>query len=167
MSNANAFLDYTIGGWALQTISTFASGQYFSPSFSGSDPSHTNTSGGLPDRICNGNLPGDRRTVAKWFDDGCFVRPAAGHFGNAGVNSLEGQGINVHHLSVAKSFPVTERVKTTLTAQISNLFNHPHFLNPNNSISNPNPGMFTSVVQNYNPEKQGFRQIDLKLRIQW
>jgi hypothetical protein len=167
MSNANALLDYTIGGWGLQTISTFASGQYFSPSFSGSDPSNTNTSGGLPDRICNGNLPGDQRTVAQWFDPGCFAPPAVGHFGNAGVNSLEGQGINVHHLSVAKSFPVTERVKTTLTAQISNLFNHPHFNNPNNNISNPNPGMFTSVVPNYNPEKQGFRQIDLKLRVQW
>ncbi len=139
LSNAPAVVNHLIGGWNLQTISYFGTGQYFSPAFSGTNPSNTNTSGGLPDRIADGNKPSDQRTKTQWFDPTAFKVPAPGHFGNSGVNILEGQGLNVHHLSVAKSFPFTERWKMTFTGEISNLFNHPHFNNPNNNISNPNP----------------------------
>ncbi len=90
-----------------------------------------------------------------------------GRYGNSGVNILEGQGINVHHLSIAKMFPLTERFKMTFTGEISNLFNHPHFNNPNNNISNPDPGKFTTIVPNYNPEKQSYRQVAVKLRVEF
>jgi hypothetical protein len=73
----------------------------------------------------------------------------------------------VTHVSVAKTFFITERFKFALTGAFSNLFNHPHFNNPNNNISNPNPGMYTSTVANYNPEKQGYRQVDVKVRLEW
>ena len=78
-----------------------------------------------------------------------------------------GQGIHVHHLSIAKTFPIFEQFRLTMTGQLSNLFNHPHFNNPNTTINNPNPGMFTSEIAQYNPERQGARQIGLKLRIEW
>jgi hypothetical protein len=41
------------------------------------------------------------------------------------------------------------------------------FNNPNANISAANFGMFTSIVANYDPQKQGYRQIDFKLRINW
>jgi hypothetical protein len=167
LSNAPALVNGLIGGWNFQTISYFGTGQYFSPAFSGSDPSNTGTNGGLPDRIADGNKSGDERTKTQWFDPAAFKVPAPGHFGNSGVNILEGQGLNVHHLSVAKSFPFTERWKMTFTGEISNLFNHPHFNNPNNNISNANPGQFTSIIPNYNPEKQSYRQVAVKLRIEF
>ena len=78
-----------------------------------------------------------------------------------------GQGINVHHLSLAKTFNIWEQLRFTMTGQISNMFNHPHFNNPNPSINNPNPGMFTSEIAQFNPERQGARQIGLKLRLEW
>ena len=167
LSNAPSMVNGVLGGWTMQTISTLASGPYFSPSFSGSDPSGTNTSGGLPDRVRDGNLAGDQRSYFKWFDGTAFAIPQIGHFGNSGANILVGQGIAVHHLSVAKTFPIWERLKFTLTGQISNVLNHPHFNNPNTSINNPNPGMFTSEIAQYNPERQGARQIGLKLRFEW
>jgi hypothetical protein len=182
LSNAPAVVSTVLGGWNLQTISYFGTGTYFSPSFSTLDPSNTNTQGGLPDRIADGNLPGDQRTKTRWFDPAAFKIPGCpdskpvcsaserqnvGRYGNSGVNTLEGQGVNAHHLSVAKTFPFTERWKMTLTGEISNLFNHPHFNNPNNNISNPNPGQFTSIVPNYNPEKQSYRQVAVKLRIEF
>ncbi len=170
LSSSPWIVDELLGGWAMQTISTFASGGYFSPSFSGSDPSNTNTVGGLPDRVAD-NSTFDSHATPQWFNQAgylqAFKAPQAGHYGNSGANILQGQGINVHHLSLAKTFPITERFKTTFTGQISNIMNHPHFNNPNTNISNPNPGLMTSVIPNYNPEKQGFRQIDLKLRIEW
>jgi Carboxypeptidase regulatory-like domain/TonB dependent receptor len=167
MSSAPAAVDRVLGGWNLQAISTFASGGYFSPGFSGTNPSNTNTSGGLPDRIADGNLSGDNRNFRQWFDPTAFAIPQPGHFGNSGGNILVGQGINVQHLSIAKTFPIFEQLRMTFTGQLANLFNHPHFNNPNSTINNPNPGLFTSQIAQYNPEKQGARQIALKIRLEW
>ena len=167
MSSAPGVVDRVLGGWNLQSISTFASGPYFSPGFSGTNPSNTNSSGGLPDRIADGNLGSGQRTDNKWFDASSFAIPQPGHFGNSGANILVGQGISVHHLSIAKTFQIFEQLRLTMTGQISNLFNHPHFNNPNTTINNPNPGMFTSEIAQYNPERQGARQIGLKVRLEW
>jgi len=167
LTDAPGVVEQILGGWGLQGVSTFASGAYFSPSFSGSDPSNTGTSGGLPDRVADGNKSDDQQTRLQHFDPTAFAVPAKGGFGNSGTNILLGDGVNVHHLSVAKTFPITERFKLTLTGAFSNLFNHPHFNNPNNNISNPDPGKFTSTVANYNPEKQSYRQVDVKLRLAW
>lgn len=167
MANAPGPVEQILGGWGIQAVSTFATGGYFSPSFSGSDPSNTNTSGGLPDRVANGNKDSGSRTRLQWFDPLAFTVPTNGHFGNSGANILLGNGINVTHLSVAKAFPVTERFKVTLTGAFSNLFNHPHFNNPLTNISTADPGKFTSTVANYNPEKQSYRQVDVKIRLEW
>lgn len=167
LSNAPGIVDRLIGGWMLQTVSYFASGTYFSPSFSGSDPSNTDTFGGLPDRIADGNLPSGQRSPDLWFDPSAFAEPAPGHYGNSGANILEAQGINVHHLSLAKRFPLTERFSATFTGAISNLFNTPHFASIRTDILNPGAGQYTSVVADYNPEKQTGRRVSLKLRVEW
>ncbi|RPJ59001.1 MAG: hypothetical protein EHM23_15605 [Acidobacteria bacterium] len=167
LTNAPGVVDHILGGWGIQGVSTFATGAYFSPSFSGSDPSNTGTSGGLPDRVADGNLSKDDRTRWTHFDPTAFAIPPKGRFGNSGTNILLGDGVNVHHLSLAKTFSVTERLKVTMTGAFSNLFNHPHFNNPRNGINSPDPGKFTGTVANYNPEKQSYRQVDLKLRVAW
>jgi hypothetical protein len=166
LADAPKVVDYILGGWTTQFITTFASPTYFSPAYAGSDPSGTNTVGGLPNRIADGNKTGSR-PVSQWFDPTAFAVPTLGTFGNAAPNSLELYPINVQHLSLAKVFPITERLKTTLTGSFSNLMNHPHFQSINNNISNPNPGMYTSTRPNYEPEKQSFRQVDLKIRFEW
>ena len=72
----------------------------------------------------------------QWFNPASFAVPQKGKFGNASPNSLEGYGIMVQHMSVAKSFRITERLHTTFTGSFSNLFNHPHFQSINTNISN-------------------------------
>src|SRR5262249_21307674 len=96
MSSAPTVVNHVLGGWNLQTISYFGSGQYFSPSYSGFDASNTNTTGGLPDRIADGNRSGDARTVLQWFDPSAFVRPPSGRFGNSGGRVLVSQALNAH-----------------------------------------------------------------------
>jgi len=155
-----------LGGWSMQFIVTFASGGYFSPAFSGSDPSHTNTSGGLPDCISD-PLSGITQSVNQYYNLAAFAVPPSGRYGNCNVNVLEGYPVHVGHVSMAKTFSITERLKTTFTAQISDFTNTPHYQNPNNNISNANFAMFTAVIPNYMPEKQGYRQISLKLRLVW
>ncbi len=166
MSDAPKVVDLLIGGWVTQFVTTFASPTYVSPAFAGSDPSGTNTVGGLPDAISS-PYDGFDRTISQWFNPKAFAVPTLGKFGNSTPNSLEGYGINVQHLSLAKRFRITERLSTTFTGAFSNLMNHPHYQAINTNISNPNPGMFTGTRPNYEPEKQSFRQIDLKLRVEF
>jgi hypothetical protein len=52
LGNASSVVNHIVGGWQLYWIAVMDSGRFFSPSFSGSDPSNTNTVGGLPDRVC-------------------------------------------------------------------------------------------------------------------
>ncbi len=166
LATAPRIVDAVLGGWTMQGISTIASPTYVSPAFGGSDPSGTQTSGGLPDAISS-PYSGFNRTINQWFNPAAFTVPQKGHFGNASPNSLEGYGINVQHVSLAKSFRITERLRTTLTGSFSNLLNHPHFNSINTNISNANPGMFTSTRPNYEPEKTSYRQVDVKLRVSW
>jgi hypothetical protein len=138
-------------------------GQFFTPSFSGSDPSNTNTSGGRPDRIRNGNLPSGERTLERWFDATAFAVPATGRFGNAAQYVLEGPGMHVHNLSVSKQFKTRERINTTFMVAAQNLFNHPTFATPAANISAPGTVGVISSTRSY----LGARIVELRLRIQF
>jgi hypothetical protein len=172
LGNANGVVDAILGGWNLQSNANFASGTYFSPSFTGTNPANTNTSGGLPDCLSNGNLPNGTRNWNTWFNAAAFAIPQPGQYGNCGGDTLVGPGIYVLHASLSKDFHIFERLKATFTMQVSNVMNHPSMGNgtpptPNTSINQPNPGQFTAEEPYYNPERQGARQIGLKLRLSW
>lgn len=154
-------VNHVVGGWQLYWIAYLQTGQFFSPGFSGSDPSNTNTSGGLPDRIANGNLPSGQRSVDHWFDPSAFVVPPAGRFGNSGVDVLEGPGMHLHNLSLVKGFPITERIRLTYVAAMTNVLNHPNFANPSADISSPASVGIISSVTDYS----GFRQMEMRLRL--
>jgi hypothetical protein len=167
LSQAPAAVDQVLGGWTLQTTSFIASGKHFDVSFSGSDPSNTNTFGGRPDRICDGNLPKSQRTVEQWFDPNCFAVPQAGSFGNAGTNILVGPGIHSHNAALVKRFSLGERLTLTYNASFSNVFNRPHFGNPRSNISAPDPGRLASGLDWQAEAHQGARRGQMMLRLEW
>lgn len=169
LSQAPRFVDAALGGWQLGWIMYLQSGQYFTPSYSGSDPSNTNTFGGIPDRIADGNLPGGERDPNLWFDPSAFVAPAPGRYGNSGVAILEGPGLNLNHLSAIKRFQITERVHFVLQGNFTNIFNHSHFDWPNFNISVP-----ANVARVYQlreglggREMSGPRNIQFRFRIEF
>ena len=135
LGQSNPVVSGILGGWQVYWIGYLESGHYFSPSFSGSDPSNTNTSGGLPNRVCDGNLPSADRTLKRWFDPSCFAVPTAGNFGNSGAFVLEGPGYNMQDVSVAKTFHLSERFKLTFTTAATNILNHPNFNDPSANIT--------------------------------
>lgn len=208
MNNAPRVVDALVGGWGLQTISYFGSGDYMTPFFYGFDVANNNFNSYIPDVIpgTNGNLPGGQRSENRWFNTpvvscsdpkgcgigfatpfvysqvGAFKVPGCpdtdplclntanvppGRFGNAGFNTLIGPRLNVHHLSVAKTFHLTERVGMTFTTAISDLFNHPHFYDPDTYIQNADAGQLITPRADYEPEKAGHRQISFKLRFEF
>ncbi|HWQ56956.1 MAG TPA: TonB-dependent receptor [Bryobacteraceae bacterium] len=155
LSSAPAVVDHILGGWRLYWIVYAETGQFFTPSFSGSDPSNTNTSGGLPDRIANGNLPSGERRLGRWFDPAAFVVPAKGTFGNSGVNILEGPGLHEHNITIAKDFKLNERMRFTLMAAMQNAFNHPNFNNPTSAnISTPGTVGVINSTRAFAPGRQ-------------
>src|SRR5690606_35970961 len=141
----------------------------FTPSFSGSDPSYTGTFGGIPDRVCDGNLESGQQSVERWFDTSCFQVPALGRFGNSGVNILEGPGLHLHHLSLTKEIAISERFTLKYIAGISNLFNQPQFDFPRTNISASDPGRITQirVGADLSMEKTRARQMEMTLRLEW
>jgi hypothetical protein len=170
MGHAPAAVDAILGGWQAQTVHYFQGGQYFTPSYSGSDPSNTNTQGGLPDRITDGNLDRGVRGVARWFDAAAFAVPTAGRFGNSGVNILQGPGLNLHHLAVTKEFRLKERWKIVYQATLNNIFNHPAYNFPNANISVP--GQVGRLFQTWEGGGSGrevsdARHVYMRLRVEF
>ncbi len=168
LANAPKPAEVVLGNWQLFWISYLGTGTYFSPSFSGSSPSNTGVNGGLPDLIGNpNNVPGGR-TYNLWFNAAAFAVPPPGRFGDALPYSLIGEPLNVHHLSIAKSFRLTEKLSYTFTAAVSNLFNHPTFTSPLSNISASGVGAFTSTVGVFTSnERAGPRQITFKGRFEF
>ncbi|MEK7405411.1 MAG: carboxypeptidase regulatory-like domain-containing protein [Acidobacteriota bacterium] len=161
-------VNHVLGGWKIVWLSHAQTGQFFSPSFSGRDPSNTNTSGGRADRICNGNLPPGQRKLERWFDTSCFAVPPAGRFGNSGVNVVEGPAFLTHNVSITKRFPLTERLHLDYMLTISNLFNHPNFTSPASNISVPaQAGVITSQQGRYGAARAGARFMDMRLRLEF
>ena len=168
LPNVPGPVNQVIGGWKFAWASILQTGQYFSPSFSGSDPSGTNTSGGLPNRIANGNLPTDQRSLSRWFDTTAFTAPTPGHFGNSGVNILQSPGEITHNISLSKRFPLTERLHLDFMCMVSNLFNHPNFLAPGSNISaSGQAGVITSQYSYFDNDKSGPRSVEFRGRLEF
>ncbi len=169
LAHAPAAVNGILGGWRMIWATVLQSGQYFSPSYSGSDQSNTNTSGGLPNRVADGNLPAGQRVVTEFFDASAFVVPPKGQFGNSGVNILQGPGVSLEDLSVVKEFKVTERWRVQFQTMILDLFNTPTFTFPAANISVPGQvGRISALLTSGDPSNATLvsnRSIVMRLRI--
>jgi hypothetical protein len=145
LPSARGVVDHVLGGWSLYWLSLMETGLRFSPSFSGADPSNTNTSGGLPDRIADGNLPNDRKALNRWFDPSAFAVPPRGRYGNSAPFVLVGPGLNNQGVTMMKTFRLTERVRWMFGMALENAFNHPNYAIPNANVSSNSAGVISST----------------------
>jgi hypothetical protein len=171
-----------LGGWQTSWNINLQSGQYFTPNFTGRDPSNTNTIGGRPDRIANGNLPVGQRVIERWFDAAAFKIPGCpdsnpvcpestranvGRFGNSGLNILEGPGIANLDFALGKYFQVNEKSKLQFRLIMVNALNHPNFAVPRATITAPaTVGTINAMARVLNGEP-ATREINLGLRLEW
>jgi hypothetical protein len=135
--NRRGPLDWVLGGWQLSAIYNTQTGEFLTPAFSGSDPSNTQSFGGVPDRIKDGNLPSTQRSLDHWFDPSAFAAPPNGRFGNAGHGILEGPSRQAMNLGLFKNFHTTEKSSLRFQATFTNATNHPNYGTPNLNISQP------------------------------
>lgn len=114
--NRSDVLGRVLGGWELSSSFVAQTGNYLPPVFSGSDPSNTQTFGGLPSVIGSWKLPGGQQSINHWFNPAAFTVPAAGQFGNAGYGIILGPGHWSVNAALLKNFRITERVNLRFQA---------------------------------------------------
>jgi hypothetical protein len=168
-SGMPALLNRLASDWSLGATLYFQSGLLFNPTFSGVDPSGTGIVGGRPDRLADGNLPADQRTLDRWFDVSAFAIPAAnrGSFGTSARNVLEGPGLNVQHFNLVRSLALGEKIRLQLLVNVFNAFNHPGFDLPNHDLSDPASfGRITST-RFLLEQKSSSRSMLLQMRLQF
>ena len=150
LSNASRMVDYAIGGWGLEGITTLQSGfplffdtnQNLTGSFGGG--SRPNYTAGCPKSTSGGAVA----RLNHWFNTTCFTQPAAFTFGNETRNDdqLKAPGIANWDSSLFKNFAVDSkgRVNVQFRAEVFNLFNRVQFGYPGQVLGTSNFGIIGS-----------------------
>jgi hypothetical protein len=116
------------------------------------------------------NIGQDTCTMAR-PTSGHFALPACGAIGNAGSYNFFGPSAFFSDLSVAKNFPITERINAQFRFDAYNIFNHP-VLGFNSNQGNTcvdctgNAGQITDIEADASPgSPTGMRQLQFGVRV--
>ncbi len=95
---------------------------------------------------------GDTGIGLHYYDPSSFAQvTTAATYGNTGRNYLYGPGFWNTDFSLFRHFKLTEKLDMQFRAEVFNLFNHPHFNNPSNSVTS---GTFMQITSAQNDERQ-------------
>jgi len=121
--NKGGVLSRILDGFSLSGDFTFASGNYFTPQYSGSESEAAsgNTFTQRPDRVLGQSLTGPGN-LAHWFNTAAFAAPA-GIYGTASQGSIEGPGTVSADAALSRTVQMggTNSLEARVTA--SNVFN--------------------------------------------
>ena len=147
MGSASGVKQAVLGDWSLSGIVSVQGGTPFTLLMSSSfDQSETFGFKDLPNVVGNPNVAGavaanptcvaptTIHTTTDWFNPCAFLVPAKGNFGDEGRNTLLGPGLQNVDFSLIKNIRIKERANVEFKAEAFNLFNHPNFGVPLNSI---------------------------------
>jgi hypothetical protein len=134
--HAKGLVKQVIGGWELNSILSLQTGLPFY--VTSTDFSNTATTfGGRPNRLCNGNLPSNKRNVYQWFDTSCFAQAPLNTYGNGGVFYLDTDGTKNEDIGFSKNFAITEQKRLQFRYESFNFFNNTNYNLPKNNVSTP------------------------------
>ena len=127
-------------GWSLNGIATLQSGFPFSPQL-GYNPTGNGDSRNPVRPQLNPDFHGQLypKTPAQWFNPQAFLTPAAGTFGNAGRDILNGPGLADVDLAAAKVTTIHEGLRAQFRVEYFNVLNHANFTTPNAVVFSNGP----------------------------
>ncbi len=136
-------LNYLVGGWQLSTAVILQSNTPFSPVL----PTDVSGTGGFSDRPNQISDPnsGAPHTPQQWFNKAAFQQQAAGNFGNAGRNTINGPNYQDVDLAALKRIAFSERFTAQLRIETFNLFNRANFNVPSRSFGTAQFATITSA----------------------
>jgi len=144
--NKGGFWSHALDNFSLSGTFTFATGSYFTPSYSGSQEQAS--SGNLftlrPDRVFTEPIKG-AGTINDFFNKAAFVVPA-GEYGTASRNSIEGPGVVSVNAALSRTFAFggTRSFEARVTA--NNVFNTVQYSGINTTENSANFGEVTSAA---------------------
>jgi len=145
-SNAKGPVNWVLGGWQFNGITTLQSGAPLAISAS-------NVSGlGNPTERANNNghpatLSGDvHGRLNRYFDTSVFSQPAPFTLGNVGayLSDLRAPAVNNFDLSLFKEFLPREYLRIQFRAEFLNAFNRVQFSAPNTTVTSTSFGVISS-----------------------
>ncbi len=147
LTDTSSGWDYLIGGWQVNSTTSWQSGLSFTPTVSGANCS-VNSGPCRPDLTGDPSVSDQNRD--HWFQGGIgtgtpWAKAPDGQFGNAKRGSLRGPAFFQTDLSIFKNFKLTENVRAEFRAEVFNLFNHVNLGLPTTEVDNPNAGKITGL----------------------
>jgi hypothetical protein len=139
-------VNHIIRDWQVSGIYSAQGGQPFTVTLN-VDPTASGATA-HPNRLRDGALPADQRSVGAWFDITAFAAPTCPCFGNSGRGILRGPGLMNLDISLVRDFRFKERFRLQARAEAFNLFNHPNLGLPGTGIGAAGVGVIGTVVNN-------------------
>jgi len=146
LSGANRAEDLLLGGFQVSSTVNISSGLPFTPTFNchseipGSAPCYPNkTAARMTTQLTDFNANTSTRTFfpAQVVGGAIFTDPGLDNIGNNGRNTYWGPSFWNTDISVAKSFPIWEKVDVKARADAYNAFNHINAGNPQANVQSP------------------------------
>jgi hypothetical protein len=151
---------YALGGWEWDGIATIASGVPFGIGNMSSCPN--NASNCWPDQI--GPTKPQHQTYANWFNAAAFAVPCQGalnanngcsnpayRYGDVGRGTLRAPQTVNFDISMAKNFPIKERVTIQFRLDAFDALNHPPMGTPNTTINSTSPATTSTAITSTAP----------------
>jgi hypothetical protein len=145
-----------VGGWSLGSVLLLQSGAPITVNTQ-TNTTYSNSPTLRADVLRNPNLPGDQRSIYRWFDTSAFVQPAPYVFGNEGVGLVRADGAFNINCSAIRTFKIREKMQMQFRGELFNVLNHPTFGNPGNTFEGSGFGIVSSA--------RPARQVQLGLRL--
>jgi hypothetical protein len=157
--NSHSLWARVFGSWQIAGIALLRSGLPFGID---STQNTTDSQGGRQraNRVGDGRLDRDQRSLRRFYDTTAFVNPPQYRFGNSPRNVLRAPGLVNFDLLVAKNFHLTETVRLDFRAEAFNLTNTPSFGFPGATVGTAQFGVISATL----PGADG-RQVQFGLKL--
>ena len=164
------------GGWQTMVATTWSTGFFLTPQWSGPDPTNTRyTTGSVPtvtlrpNILQNPNFSSDQRSVNQWYNVSAFGAPFPGMFGTSSKGTIVGPGSFTVDSGIAKNFFASERMHVRVEFTATNILNHPNWGNPGLVINNlASAGIISSTQSGGGGlDPSGARSCRLGVRMEW
>ena len=170
LSNSNKAMDAVLGGWIVNGIYSYQSGQPFTVTC----PVATTSDFGCFANVVPGQgLYTGPHNYTQWLNPAAFAQPPAAtaigqsDFSPLGGGQEQARGPNFANLdsSVLKDFPVTESVKVEFRAEAFNTTNTPPFAQPTSQL-NFTTAKFSNISSTKNSNgNNGARTLQFALKL--
>ncbi|MFN9083386.1 MAG: hypothetical protein ACK5XD_00230, partial [Acidobacteriota bacterium] len=146
LGDATGAVERIVGGWGVNGITTFQSGNPLSMSMA-VNTSNSQGGGQRPNSTGqSANLTGAAQDrLSRWFNTSAFTPTPAFQFGNVArsLTDVRSPGIANSNITIFKNTKINERFGLQVRTEIFNLFNRVQFGYPGTQLGNPQFGVIS------------------------